>query len=124
MNGIILNFKEILTQKYCKFSGRASRSEYWYFVLAYMVVAIVLAVLMAVTGSGLAVALYYLYGLGTLLPCLGLTVRRLHDINKAGGWIFISLVPIVGSLILLYFLILDGTLGANRFGERPEDNAF
>lgn len=126
MNEIIQNYKEILTQKYCKFSGRANRSEFWYFVLVNAIVAVVLYILLAIaafsssSAAGVIYAVLVIYDLAVLLPGLGVTVRRLHDIGKGGGWIFISLVPLIGGLILLYFMIVEGNQGANRFGDQPE----
>jgi len=126
MNEIIQNYKEILTQKYCRFSGRANRSEFWYFALANAVIQVVLYILIlavASSSTSAAVAIYAIsaiYSLAVLLPGLAVTVRRLHDSGKGGGWIFISLVPLVGGLILLYFMIVEGNQGANRFGSQPE----
>ena len=72
-------------------------------------------------GGALAIyALIVIYGIAIILPSLGLTVRRLHDSGRGGGWIFIVLVPLIGALILLFFMIVDGTEGENRFGVRPE----
>jgi len=61
-----------------------------------------------------------LYSLALLLPSIGVMVRRLHDTDRSGWWYFISFVPLVGSLILLFFLVQDGTVGNNQFGENPK----
>lgn len=128
MAGFIQNYVDCITKKFCKFSGRANRSEYWLFVLANLIVEILLYILMAIIGFGAgsaggALAIYALiviYGIAIILPSLGLTVRRLHDSGRGGGWIFIALIPLIGALVLLFFMIVDGTEGENRFGARPE----
>lgn len=119
-------------KKYATFTGRASRSEYWWWVLVNAVVLAVLGTLALVTGggggvdeygapagpSGLGVVflvLYVVWGLATLVPGVALVVRRLHDTNKSGFWIFIGLVPFVGSLILLVFMLLPPVPEGARF---------
>lgn len=117
--------------KYAVFSGRASRSEYWYFVLFQCIVSVVLSLVFGLYDYGpdgvrftarniAGSAVCSLYSLATLLPGLGVSVRRMHDIGKGGGWIFISLVPLVG---VIWFIVLAATPGeryANRFGNAPE----
>ena len=58
--------------------------------------------------------------LALLIPSLAVTVRRLHDIGKGGGWIFISLIPFIGAIWLLILLIMQGELDENRFGKPVE----
>ena len=118
--------------KYATFSGRASRSEYWYFVLFNIIASIALFLLgiaigAAVGGSdgamgGLIVGyiLYVIYGLGVLIPSLAVTARRLHDTNNSGWLILIGLIPFVGSVVLLVFMILQGTNGETKYGDSPE----
>lgn len=107
--------------KYATFNGRASRSEYWYFVLFQFIVSFIICIVFALykTDTGALQVTGYvvngLYSLISLLPGLAVTVRRLHDIGKGGGWIFISLVPLIGSLWLFILLILPSQPYANRF---------
>lgn len=103
-------------QKYFDFSGRATRSEFWWFALFHFIIAVVLAVL-SVAAEWLMI-LYILYGLGTLIPALGVTVRRLHDTGRSGWWYFITFVPLIGFFILLVFLV-GGSDNENRYGPRP-----
>ena len=85
-----------------------------------MIISVVLAIVDNLTGAfnaSLGVGLLGgLYGLGTLIPSIAVTVRRLHDTARSGWWILIGLVPIVGGLILLVFTVLDGTPGENNYG--------
>jgi len=62
---------------------------------------------------------YWMFALFNFL-IVGVMVRRLHDTDRSGWWYFISFVPLVGSLILLFFLVQDGTVGNNQFGENPK----
>jgi uncharacterized membrane protein YhaH (DUF805 family) len=118
--------------KYAVFSGRASRSEYWWWALVNYVVLTVLGVLALVAngtptasldgtvappsgGAVVVVLLLTVYGLATLIPGLALTVRRLHDGNFSGFFVFIALVPLVGGLILLVLTLLPPKPEGARF---------
>lgn len=106
--------KHVFTN-YAKFSGRARRSEYWYFFLFNFVVSLLLSyILPAVSG---------VYSLAVLIPSLALSWRRLHDIGKAGGWYFICLVPLVGWILLLVWLCKDSQPGENQYGPNPKEVA-
>ncbi|MEU3183944.1 DUF805 domain-containing protein [Streptomyces sp. NPDC006923] len=105
-------------KNYAGFSGRARRQEFWMFYLLNLIVAIVVAILDAVLGLNTILSL--LYTLAVLLPSLAVTVRRLHDTGKSGWWVFISLIPLVGSIILLVFLASAGEPNANAYGENPK----
>ena len=112
-------------KNYVKFEGRASRSEFWWFQLFYFLVIIVfdiIAGIMGRDGMGAAFGLLGLIGLAFLLPLLGLTIRRLHDTDRSGWWIFISLVPLVGPILLIVWYCLPGTPGPNNYGTGPGDN--
>lgn len=109
-------------QGYVRFSGRSSRSAYWYWVLYQVIVQVILAV---VFGGGQRVDGGFVYeanmvanlwGLAHLLPGIAVGIRRLHDIDRSGWWTLIVLVPLVGWIVLLVFYCKRGTEGANRFG--------
>ena len=105
--------------KYVDFQGRAMRPEYWWWVLFVVVVAVILQILGAIilgSQSGAGGVLAGLFYLATLLPGLAVSVRRLHDTDHSGWWLLIGLVPIIGGLVLLYFMVQPGTQGPNRFG--------
>ncbi|MHA1540233.1 MAG: DUF805 domain-containing protein [Alphaproteobacteria bacterium] len=105
-------------RKYAVFNGRAQRKEYWLFILLTTIAYIVAMIIDGATGMGglFSVVLF----LGFIIPSFAVTVRRLHDTDRVGGWVFISLIPIIGGIILLVFACLDGTPGENRFGQNPK----
>ena len=111
-------------KKYAVFGGRSRRKEYWYFVLFSVIVSLVLSTIDALLGtfsSSTNVGLLGgIYGLAIIVPSIAVSVRRLHDTDRTGWWILINLVPIVGSIVLLVFYVLDGTPGQNRFGPNPK----
>ena len=108
--------------KYADFSGRARRSEYWYWSLATGIVNLVLS---AITGMIPELSfLSGLFSLAILLPGLAVCWRRLHDIGKSGAWYFIVLVPIVGWILLLVWFCQDSDAGDNMYGSNPKSNSF
>ncbi len=110
--------------KYLDFNGRASVSEYWWFALFEIVVYGALNILGAIFGgSSMPGWVYFIEGafwLATVLPAISVSVRRMHDIGKGGGWIFISLVPIVGQIWFFILTVLPSQPQPNRFGPIPE----
>ncbi|WP_347265748.1 DUF805 domain-containing protein [Paracoccus sp. (in: a-proteobacteria)] len=103
--------------KYASFEGRASRSEYWWFTLFNVIVSSVLSLLQG--GLGHEIGMADLYALAVLLPGLGVSVRRLHDIGRSGWWLLVILVPLVGWIVLLVWHCTRGEGGPNRFGPDP-----
>jgi uncharacterized membrane protein YhaH (DUF805 family) len=110
-------------RKYAVFSGRARRQEYWMFELINTLVLLalfVLAVFLGKAGFEYFISLPLVYILATTIPSLAKLVRRLHDTNHSGWWIFISMVPLIGPLILFSFTVKDGDRGDNSFGPDPK----
>lgn len=111
--------------KYVDFSGRASRSEYWWWVLFHLLVGIAAIGLDAILfprASGSPPYLGVLSAVVTLalfLPSLAVLVRRLHDTDRSGWWYLIAFIPLIGGIALLVFLASSGTPGTNRFGPPP-----
>ena len=101
-------------KKYFVFEGRASRSEYWWFQLIVSPSYLISTILENEIG-------YFFLGitLFTLIPAISAGVRRLHDTNRSGFFLLISFIPFIGGLVLLFFLIPEGTKGKNRFGTDP-----
>ncbi|WP_043686364.1 DUF805 domain-containing protein [Streptomyces xylophagus] len=110
-------------KKYAVFSGRARRKEYWLFGLFSGLIALVLVVVALVAQSSALFALVGVYYLGTLLPSLGVSVRRLHDTGHSGWWLFFYLVPIAGPITLLVFNCTDSAPGPNAYGPNPKEAA-
>ena len=111
-------------KKYAVFGGRSRRKEYWYFVLFSLIVSLVLSAIDALLGtfsSSTNVGLLGgIYGLAIIIPSIAVSVRRLHDIDRTGWWVLMSLVPVIGTIVLLVFAALEGTPGENRFGPNPK----
>jgi len=105
-------------KKYAVFSGRARRKEYWMFFLFNFIVAIGLAIIDGLFGgSGV---LGTLYALGVFIPNVAVSVRRLHDTNRSGWWLLLYFIPIIGALVVLFFMVQDSNEDENDFGESPK----
>jgi uncharacterized membrane protein YhaH (DUF805 family) len=114
-------YLEVL-HKYAVFSGRARRKEYWLFVLFNILIAFALAIIDSATGlakSG-SIPLNSLYCLAVLVPSVAVAVRRLHDTGHSGWWWLIALVPLVGAVVLLIFMVQDSAPGQNQYGPNPK----
>lgn len=100
-------------QNYAKFSGRSSRSEFWWWALFSFLLQ------GAAYGIDQSGSLSGLISLALLLPGLGLSCRRLHDIGRGAGWIFINLIPFVGMIIFIIWAANPSEPMPNRFGPVP-----
>jgi len=96
--------------KYADFNGRAARSEYWWYTLFIIIASVLL--------SNVSDTVSLLFGLATLLPSIAVAARRLHDTNRSGWLQLLALIPILGWLVLLYFLVQEAQ-EPNRFGAAP-----
>lgn len=101
-------------KNYTNFSGRARRSEYWYVVLANILISLVTMI------PYVGPVIDGLYMIAILVPTLALMVRRLHDLGKDWYYIFFALIPLVGQIIMLVRFCTDSQVGANEFGENPK----
>lgn len=132
----VLEWMMLPYRRYAAFSGRSRRREYWLFVLFYFLVS---AVVSAVFGKPVSQSgpFGFHYGIWleqgspgywvssvfsvlSLIPSLAVQVRRLHDIDRSGWWMLAWFVPLLGWVVMLVFLCLDGTAGANRYGNDPK----
>lgn len=114
-----------VTKNYANFSARAPRSEYWLFTLFYIILSIVIGVVDGVLGmsfGGYGI-LTIAFSLGLLIPSLAVAVRRLHDTDRSGWWVLITLIPLIGAIVFIVFACLPGTPGDNRFGPNPLGNS-
>ena len=119
-------------RKYADFNGRARRSEYWLFALFVALVQISAGILtwffggdlgedaFATPASAVIALLYFGFCLYIFIPSLAVSFRRLHDSGRTAWWLLLGLIPILGHLVLLIFMILNGTPGENRFGPDPK----
>jgi len=119
-----MNYYTEVLKKYAVFSGRARRKECWMFALWNAIIVIVASVVLGIIGSIIQypgiVYLVYLYDLAVLIPAFAVGARRLHDTNRSGWWLLIGLVPLVGAIVLLVFMIMDGQPGDNKYGPNPK----
>jgi len=98
-------------RRYAEFHGRSSRKEYWLFLLGQVIFGLIAALV--------AIELYGVFLLATIIPSLAVYVRRLHDTNRSGWWVLIGLIPLVGNIVLFIFLVTRGTSGDNDYGPDP-----
>ena len=112
-------------QHYADFNGRARRSEYWYFALFNLIISFVIGFTFGVIAGILDMPaldnLTYLWSLVVFIPGLAVSVRRLHDIGRSGWWLLLSLIPLVGSIILIIWCCFDSQPGANQYGSNPKE---
>lgn len=101
-------------KNYFVFSGRSTRRDFW---MAYLVNIVVAALVGYVSGLLEIALIGFLYSLLTIIPMWTLEVRRLHDINKSGWWLLISLIPAVGFIILIVFLATPSVDEGNMYGD-------
>jgi uncharacterized membrane protein YhaH (DUF805 family) len=113
-NPLVGYWKRVILERYAQFTGRAGRAEFWWYFLANIIVYIVLNILIAI--SSIFWVLYVIYALAVLIPGIAVGIRRLHDTDKSGWWLLISLIPLVGIIVLIVFWATEGTPGPNRYG--------
>lgn len=108
-------FVDYLKTNYTNFEGRVSRSQYWYFVLCYVVVAIPLGLIDGILFQKQVLSL--ILALALIVPQIGIGVRRLHDLGKPGWWYFMVLIPLVGPIALLVLFCMKGENKDNQYGK-------
>lgn len=109
--------------KYAVFTGRARRSEYWWFCLfcaLVLLLAILLDNLLGITFSSFYGPFYYISALALLLPGWAVTFRRLHDIGKSGWNILWNLIPVIGAILLIVWCCEDSLPTENKYGISPK----
>jgi len=119
--GSFLKAVKLGYQRYFDFNGRSTRPEYWWWTLFFWGVVGVLGNVVDNAPSNVAGVFQILSGIffiSAIIPSLAVTVRRLHDTNRSGIWIFLGVVPVVG-LLLLVFMCFDTIAGSNEWGAEP-----
>jgi uncharacterized membrane protein YhaH (DUF805 family) len=121
---MIKHYLNAIQNNYTNFSGRARRSEYWYFILFYYIISILAVVLDNLLGLAMEMIGYglitFLVALAHIIPSFALTVRRLHDVGKSGWFIFIVFIPFIGAIWLLVLNCKNGEVGENKYGADPK----
>ncbi|HEX7709985.1 MAG TPA: DUF805 domain-containing protein [Sphingomonadaceae bacterium] len=121
-------------KRYFDFSGRSRRMEYWMFALLWFIIGVIFDIGVfasmpsaeamqagvAPAGLGIGAVIFGIFAAASLIPAIAVTVRRLHDTDRSGWWWFIQLIPLIGAIVMLVFMLLDGTPGPNRFGPDPK----
>ena len=112
-----MNWYLKVLRQYADFNGRASRTEFWMFVLFNIIFSIAAYIIDYALGT--VYVFSGIYGLAMLIPGLAVSVRRLHDVNKSGWMILINLIPFIGFIWYLVLMIMEGTQGENQYGANP-----
>lgn len=111
-------------KNYVNFSGRSSRAAYWWWMLWIVMISVVLSIvdgfIVGFDSAATAGPLGGIFSLITLIPSIALSVRRLHDINRRGWWLLLTLIPIIGWIILFVWSVTQGDKGANGYGPDVE----
>jgi uncharacterized membrane protein YhaH (DUF805 family) len=122
-----MNWYIEVLKKYAVFNGRARRKEYWYFVLFNFIISLILGLIegliIGINGSVHETnfsVLGLIYSLAIFIPSIAVAVRRLHDTDRTGWWILIGLIPVIGWIIFLIFLVQDSSPGENKYGPNPK----
>lgn len=112
-------------QNYAVFSGRARRKEFWMFTLFNAIFVFIAVILDNATGLNFYGesygSIYLIYNLAVLIPTIAVSVRRLHDIDKSGYFLFIGLIPLIGAVWLLILFAKDGEPNLNEYGVNPKE---
>lgn len=107
--------QSVLSQ-YAGFTGRARRSEYWFWTLAYVIAYVVASIIDRILGINIFVIVVFL---GAIVPSIAVAIRRLHDTDKSGWFILIGLIPIIGAIVLIVFYVADSGPD-NQYGPNPK----
>lgn len=114
-------FLKVVRDNYANFSGRARRAEYWYYTLFYILIYVGLCILdVVLVANNLPGFFASLFALGMFVPSIAVGARRLHDTGRTGWWQLISFVPIIGAIVLLVFLVQEGSFDRNEYGPSPK----
>lgn len=105
-------------QQFANFEGRNTRTQYWMFILFYVIFYIACAIVDNILGKPIISGLYSLV---LLVPSIAVATRRLHDTGRSGWWQLIGLIPLIGAIVLIVFLAQDSAAGDNEYGANPKE---
>ena len=108
-------------RKYAVFSGRATRQEFWMFILFYVLVYTILNFVLSTIKLDFLVTIYVL---ATIVPLLAIGARRLHDTGRTGWWLLLYLIPFLGFIVIMAFSVLDSQTGTNVYGPNPKGETY
>lgn len=125
MNKPVAAARSVLS-KYATFSGRTSRAEFWWYILAAVIATIIANLIDGLIFGPLIYGhvpsgeqgqpISFLLSLAILLPSIAVAARRLHDTGRSGWWLLLGFIPVIGMLVLLYFYVQPGNEGPNQYG--------
>lgn len=121
--------RSVLSQ-YVGFTGRARRSEFWWWFLFVFLVGIVAGILDQLLGTTVGEGfnqtgvIAIVTSLALILPNLAVAVRRLHDTGRSGWWVLIGLIPVIGFIVLIVFYVQDSQPGPNEHGPNPKEPGY
>ncbi len=111
--------------KYATFSGRSRRREFWgYTIVNAIIIGIMTYFYLTArtdTSQSLSTAVLIIYIVITICPTLAVTVRRWHDLGRTGKWLWLNIVPGVGTLVTLCFMLGEGEDATNEYGRNPRE---
>lgn len=114
-----MNYYLQVLKKYAVFSGRATRSEYWYFILFNILISIGISIFITVVSESLEFV-SSLYALAVVIPSIAVAARRLHDTGRSAWWLLIAFVPLIGAIVLLIFFVGKSEEDSNKYGSNPK----
>jgi len=120
-----MNYYVSVLKKYAEFNGRAGRAEYWYFVLFNLIISIGINIIDSAFShdfkTSLGLGMFGLiYSLVVFIPSLAVSVRRLHDTNRSGWMILVSLIPLIGAIWIIILMATKGDKEKNKYGASPK----
>ena len=108
-------FTRPIKNQYVNFEGRATKKEFWMYVLYYIIFYVACLVVDKILRTGLV---SFIYSLGLLLPTISITARRLHDTGRSGWWQLIGIIPLIGLIVMIIFCI-EQSKEDNQYGPKP-----
>jgi uncharacterized membrane protein YhaH (DUF805 family) len=128
----MIDYFKMAFEKYADFQTRSSRSEFWYFFLANIIIIFGLMMIGIIMSEifnssdikSAAAVILVIYYIAAFIPNFSIAVRRLHDTNRSGWFLLMGLIPFIGSIIMLVFFSQESDLHANKWGHVPDPDEF